>query len=216
MENTIVINFKNYISGKQALQLAKLIEKNLPKAIIAVDDFDVSLISNNTNLKVFVQHMDYFKTKRATGFIIPEIVKQSGAVGTLLNHSEHRLRDETIEKTIKRAKELKLQTIICAENAKRAKKFLEFKPDAIAFESPELVASGKSITQFRQNEIKNFVKLFKGKKIRPLCGAGIQTSKDIKTAYELGCKGILISSAIANVPLKKAKTLLKEISKIKQ
>lgn len=211
----IVINFKNYISGKRALELARLIEKYLPKAIIAVDDFDVQLISKNTNLKIFVQHMDYFKTKRATGFIIPEIVKQSGALGALLNHSEHRLRDETIEKTIKRAKEVKLQTVVCAENTKRAKKILEFKPDAIAFESPELVASGKSITEFKEKEIKDFVRLFKGKKVLPLCGAGIHSAQDIKAAYQLGCKGVLISSAITNVPLRQAKTLLKELSKIK-
>ena len=88
-------------------------------------------------------------------------------------------------------------------------------PTTIAFESPELVASGKSITQFKEKEIKNFVKLFHGKRIKPLCGAGIQTVEDIQKALELGCKGVLISSAIANVPLRKAEKLLKQISKIK-
>ena len=210
----IIINFKNYVSGKRALKLAKLIEKYLPRAIVAVNDFDVGLISEKTRLKVFVQHMDYFKTERATGFIIPEIVKKSGAVGSLLNHSEHRLRDETIEKTVKRAREAGLRIIVCAESVKRAKRFLKFGADAIAFEDLDLVASGKSITEFREKEIKDFVKLFKGKKVSPLCGAGIHSAEDVVRAREFGCKGVLISSAIANVPLKKAEKLLREIREI--
>lgn len=210
----IIINFKNYVSGKKALELAKAIEKHLPSAIVAVNDFDAGLIAKKTRLKVFVQHMDYFKTDRATGFIIPEIVKKSGAVGSLLNHSEHRLRDETIEKTIKRANETGLGIVVCAESVKRAKKFLGFGANAIAFEDLDLVASGKSITEFKEKEIKVFVRLFKGKKVLPLCGAGIHSAQDVVRAYELGCKGVLISSAIANVPLKKAERLLKEISKV--
>ena len=48
-------------------------------------------------------------------------------------------------------------------------------------------------------------------KILPLCGAGISTAEDVKEAYNLGCKGVLISSAIAKS--KNPIQLLKQLRK---
>ncbi len=45
--------------------------------------------------------------------------------------------------------------------------------------------------------MERFVKMLKGSKIIPLCGAGIGNLEDVLEAKRLGCKGILISSAIA-------------------
>lgn len=44
----IIVNFKNYKTGKNVLELAKKIEKHLPKAIVAVPPniFGVSFISH--------------------------------------------------------------------------------------------------------------------------------------------------------------------------
>ena len=39
--------------------------------------------------------------------------------------------------------------------------------------------------------------MFKRNKTKAFCGAGISTASDIKEAKKLGCKGVLISSAIA-------------------
>ena len=208
----IVINFKNYAAGKKALKLAKLIERYLPHACAAVSAFDIEEISKKTKLKVYAQHVDYFEKKATTGFIIPEYVKAAGAVGTLLNHSEHQLRPETIAKTIKRCEETNLKVLLCVADLKQAKKYVSFEPYAVAFEDSELIGSGKSITEFRSQEVKKFVSILKNSATVPLCGAGIHSAEDLKTAYTLGCKGILISSAIANVPLKKAEKLLKEIA----
>ena len=87
-------------------------------------------------------------------------------------------------------------------------------PYAIAFEDPKLVGSGKSITQYRSSDVKKFAELFKNSKIIPLCGAGINSADDAKEAYALGCKGVLIASAIANV--NKPEKLLKEIAEIER
>lgn len=209
----IIINFKNYKSGKEALKLAKLVEKYLPSAIVAVSDYDVFLISKKTKLTVYAQHVDYFRKGRATGFAIAEIVKEAGAEGSLLNHSEHRLTEDTIKRTMKRAHEVGLKIILCAESVAQAKRLKELKPWAMALEEPSLVASGRSITQHRHRELEEFVSLLKGSKVKSLCGAGIHSKYDVIAATQVGCKGVLISSAIAKVW--NAEKLLREISKIK-
>lgn len=211
----IVINFKNYKTGKEALELARTIEKYLPKAIVAVPAVDIEKIAQKTKLTVFAQHVDNTASpKRSTGFVTPNIIKKAGAKGSLLNHSEHQLSESLIKKTISELDEAKLKTILCVPTLKIAEKLKKLNPWAMAFEDIELIATNKSITQYRTNEIKRFVETLKDTMIIPLCGAGIHSAEDVAAAKKLGCKGVLIASAIAAVPLKKAEKLLKEISQI--
>jgi len=207
----IVINFKNYKFAEDALALAKLIERYLPEAIVAVPVSEIKLISENTKLRVFAQHVDYFQKRATTGFTIVEDVLMNGGSGTILNHSEHQLTKETIERTMERCDEVGLDTLLCVESVKRAKEYLELKPDFMAFEDHELIGSGKSITEFRSKEVKKFSELLKRKHSMPLCGAGISTAADVRAATEFGCKGVLIASALAKVNLKSAEKLLSEI-----
>jgi triosephosphate isomerase len=115
----------------------------------------------------------------------------------LLNHSEHRLKEEIIEKIILKANKLNFKIILCIKNLYEVEKYKRLKPHAIAFEDPHLISTGKSITKYNSESIKKFVKILKGTKIIPLCGAGINSKEDITEAKRLGCKGVLIASAIA-------------------
>jgi len=210
----IVINFKNYKTGREALKLARKIEKYFPKAIVAVPAPDIRMISGKTKLKVYAQHVDYFEKGATTGFIIVEDVKKAGAVGTLLNHSEHQIREETIARTMDRCDEVGLDVVLCVESVRQAKRYKQFRPDAIALEDFELIGTKKSITEFRSKEVKKFAELFKRTKTVPLCGAGIHSKGDIVAAKEFGCKGVLIASAIARVRLGKAERFLREIKEM--
>ena len=196
----MIINFKNYVTGKKALALAKLIEKHLPKAIICPPTNDITNISQKTKLKVFSQYLPKNSSPKAKG--------------TLLNHSDHPLNFEKIKQAKKLADKNKLKIILCVSTAQQAKKFLSLKPEAIAFEDKKLIGTGKSITEYKPDEIKKFAKIFHGTTIAPLCGAGIHSANDIKTAKKLGCKGVLIASAIAKAPIKKTEKLLEKIAKL--
>lgn len=212
----IIINFKNYVSGKRALELAKAIERYLPEAIVAVSAVDIGYISYYTKLKVYAQHVDCVSSpQRSTGFVTVVGVKSYGAIGSLLNHSEHQLDESVLWNTLNDLKEYKLKSVVCAHNLKIAERIIKLKPYAIAFEDLDLIATNKSITSYRTEDLEKFVKMLKAKKILPFCGAGIHSAEDAAKAFELGCKGVLISSAIANVPLKKAEKLLSEISAIR-
>ena len=192
----IIINFKNYKIGKDVLKLAKHIQRHLPKATVAVPASYIGYVTFRTKLTVYAQHVDYQEKGRNTGFLIPEVIKSAGAKGTLLNHSEHKISMKDINKTIKRCNKLRLSVIACASNLREAVQLKKLKPYAIAFEDPELVGTGISITRYKTNYLKKFVSLLKGTKIIPLCGAGIDSKEDYKEALKLGCKGVLVSTII--------------------
>ena len=194
----IVINFKNYVYGQKSLKLAKKIGTILPNAIVAVPSVDLHCISRHTKLKIFAQHVDFHEKGKTTGFLIPEAAKSHGASGTLLNHSEHKLKFDELKKTMLRCKKVSLKVIVCAANLIEVKKIKKLNPFAIAFEDPKLISTGKSITKYKTNELREFVSLLKNTKITPLCGAGINSKNDYLEALNIGCKGILVSSVIAN------------------
>jgi len=204
---TIIINLKTYKQGTSSLKLARIIEKVNSKIIIGVQQTNISTIAKKTNLQVFSQHTDYQKTGRNTGFILPEAIKASGAKGTFLNHSEHRLSLKTIKATVKRCKALNLQTAIFAKDLKQAKEIKKLKPNYLIIEPPELIAGKKSITKAKPQLIKN---IHKSLNYKFIVGAGIKTNQDLVTAMKLGASGIALSSAItkAKNPKKKLKELI--------
>ena len=210
----IVINFKNYKFGKETVGLARAIEKYLPKSIVCPPAMDVDEIAALTKLKVYAQHVDNQEGERATGFVLASGLKKLGVIGSLLNHSEHRISEKEIRETIEKCNKVGLKIILCAESVAEARKFISFKPEAIAFEDRELIGSGKSITDFKSDDVKKFVAIMNRSGVKALCGAGISSAEDIRVAFELGCDGVLIASAIVKGDLGRAEKLLKEISKI--
>lgn len=192
----IIVNFKNYKQGRDVLKLAKKIEKANRKIIVALPPSYLGFVKFRTKLTVYAQHIDYQKKGKSTGFIIPEVVKNIGVKGSLLNHSEHKIIQKDIGQTIKRCDKLGLKIVACAYDLKEVKLLKKLKPYAIAFEDPKLIATGKSITKYDAKTLKKFVKTLKGTKIIPLCGSGIDSKEDYREALRLGCKGVLISSSV--------------------
>ena len=194
----IIINFKNYRIGPAVLDLVRKIDIYCNKAILAVPLLEMKEIVKETTLPIYAQHVDYFEPGKSTGYIIPEAIKQAGAKGAIINHSEHRLTFSEIKKTVERCRELELKTIICTSTLKQTEQIKKLNPYAIAFEDPKLIGTGKSITMQKANMVQKFVKILEGTNIIPLCGAGITSGDDVAQALILGCKGVLVSSVVAN------------------
>ena len=127
-----------------------------------------------------------------------------------MNHSEHKISFDNLKKTIKECNKHKLRVIVCTSNINNVKQLIKLKPFAIAYEDPKLIGSKDSITNY-PTKILKFVNNFKRSKIFPLCGAGINNEKDVESAIILGCKGVLISSAVMKA--RNPKALLKKIDK---
>ncbi len=207
MKPIIVINLKTYQQGEKVIKLAKIIEKINKNIIIGIQPTDIYEIAKKTKLNIYSQHVDYFSPGRNTGFILPEAVKATGAIGVFLNHSEHKLDFEVLEKTIKRCKKIKLKTLVFAGNLEDAKKIENLKPDLLIYEPPELVAGNISVSAAKPEVISN---ISKNIKMPFLVGAGVKNYEDLKKSIELGASGIAVSSAIttAKNPEKALKKLI--------
>lgn len=202
-----IINFKTYKNGEEVIKLAKLIKKINKNIILGLQPTDIYRIKKETNLQVYSQHVDPFEPGRNTGYILSEAIKAAGATGTFLNHSEHKLKFNILNKTIQRCKKLNLKTIVFAKDLKEAKKISKLKPTFIALEPPELIAGKISVSEAKPDLVKIVVKEVNSK---ILIGAGVNNKKDVQIAKKLGAKGILVSSAIlkSNNPKKIIKELL--------
>ncbi len=204
-----ITNFKTYSQavGINAVKLAKVHEKvaqSTGKSIgIAVAASDIYRVSQAVNIPVFAQHIDPIDYGSFTGHILPQNVKNAGAIGTLLNHSERRIEADILDNSLACAQKSSLVRIVCAESPSEVEQFSTLEPDFIAFEPPELIGSqDKSVSSEAPESITASVNQSNG--IPILVGAGINCAKDIKVALKLGAKGFLVASAIvkANNPEK--------------
>lgn len=201
MEKAVFLNFKTYETGtgKKALEISKIAEKVSRKTkadiIAMVQPADLRMISSAVGIKVFAQSVSHHGFGSNTGRIIMESLIGAGAKGAMINHSECRVGLDEIKLVVEKAKRLNFPVLVCVENLEEAKQVAELKPDYIAFEDKELIGSGKSITASMPDAIKQFVSIVKDDSI-PLCGAGVSTNEDFRTAVRLGARGVLLASAI--------------------
>lgn len=213
--NVVIVNYKAYdaATGNNALKLTKILEKCTHdiKLMVAVSNIDIHKVATSTKVKVLAQHLDNLDFGKGTGKTVAKAIKENKAAGVLMNHAEDKLELKDIEENIKRCRELKLISVVCCAKLSEAKKIIEFKPDYLAYEVPELIGTGKSISKASPGLIQQFVKIV-GTNSIPLCGAGVTTNDDYKAAIKLGTKGVLLASGItkADNPGKAMKEMLKE------
>lgn len=194
----IIVNYKSTKQGKEVLSFSKKI--NNSNLFAAIPTNHLNEISKNTNLITIAQHLNDQT---------PQQLKATGAQGTLLNHSDNPISLKQIETLTKQLNKLKLKVIVCTKTTKNVDAIRKFKPWAIAYEDPIFIGTKNPITD-HPLQILNFTKHFKRCKRIPLCGAGIHKKEDVENALKLGCKGILISSAVMKSD--NPKKLLDELS----
>ncbi len=199
-----IINFKAYktSTGLNAIRLAKICEKVAKKEraniAVAVQPADILAVAGHVDIPVLAQHVDAIEFGAKTGWILPESVQQMGAVGSLINHSEHQIPLAQINATIKRLKELGMLSVCCANTPATAVKIAKFKPDIIAIEPPELIGGNIAVSQAKPQVITQTTHRIRN--IPILCGAGVKTKDDVVKAVQLGAKGILVASGVTNSP----------------
>ncbi len=200
MKPVIIVNFKTYANatGEAAVALAKICERVAAKRDadirVAVQAADIYRVAKAVNIPVYAEHVDAIDPGRHTGYILPEDVKDAGAVGTILNHSEHPLDMETLARTIKDCNEAGLKFIICAPTAERGSIVAQFLPEFVAVEPPELIGGEVSVCEAEPELIKDAVEKIPAPL---LVGAGIRDGDDVQAAMDLGAKGVLLASGVA-------------------
>ena len=191
---------KAYLYGKGVLALAKEADKVSRKYDVQIifdpQYTDISLLARETeNLLIFSQHMDSLPIGRGYGSVLPEAVKAAGAVGVMLNHAEKRISLAELNKTIKRADEVGLATIVCADTIEEAAAIAHLAPNIIVAEEPELIGTGKtSDVDYVKKTIEVVCSI--NPDIHVLQGAGISSGKDVYKVIKAGAVATGSSSGI--------------------
>ncbi len=198
------MNFKTYIeaTGKRGVELAKIADKVSRDSgvIIAVAPqfTDLKTVTEAVEIPVFSQHIDPIKPGAFTGHILAEAVKAAGASGTILNHSERRIKISEIEEALSLSKVSDLATLVCTDTPGVSAAVASLNPDIIAIEPPDLIGTGVAVSKARPELITNAIERIRSvnNSVDILCGAGVSTAEDVGKALELGTRGVLVSSSV--------------------
>ncbi|SEQ05598.1 triose-phosphate isomerase [Natrinema salaciae] len=152
-----------------------------------------------TGVETWAQHVDPIDHGSNTGHALAESAADAGAVGTLINHSERRLKLAAIDGAVRAAERADLETVVCANNPAQIGAAAALGPDAVAVEPPELIGTGTPVSQADPDVVEDAVEAAANvdPAVSVLCGAGISTGDDVVAAGDLGAEGVLLASGVA-------------------
>lgn len=209
-----IFNPKSYLYGKELLELAveadKLAEEYTDIQVFVTCPYaDLLNVAQHTkNITVTAQHIDGLVPGRGIGHVLPESVYEAGARATFLNHAERPLKLNELVKSINRAKELGIKTIVCADSLQEARAIAILNPDCILCEPTELIGTGMTSDD---DYIKSTNKAIKdiNQNISIMQAAGISTGEDVYKTILMGADGTGCTSGI--VKAKNPKQMLREM-----
>jgi triosephosphate isomerase (TIM) len=209
LNSPLIINFKNYtdIGGEKTLELSKVAEQvrnsTGVEIVLAPPQPSLSQVCTMVKTPVISQHVDSSKPGSTTGYFVPEIVKSYGVIGSLINHSEHRIDSlDSIGELVEVLRGLQMVSVVCARTVEEARNIARFNPDFIAIEPPELIGSRKAVSKENPGIITESIAAAaeQSKSSKVICGAGIIDKTDVESALRLGANGILVASGIIKAP----------------
>ncbi len=197
------IGLKGYAYGAEAVRLAKAADRIAGALGVSVvfdpPAVDIAAVARETrHLLVFAQHLDPVTPGRGVGTMLAEAVREAGAAGAMLNHSERPMTLGDIERAIGRAREVGLATLVYADSPEQAAAVANFGPDIVLAEPPELIETSRSAATEMRGFVERAVELVArvDPRIIVMCGAGVQTPDDVAAMMALGVGGTGSSSGI--------------------
>lgn len=178
----IIVNFKKYVSGQGAVNLAKICKKvsdqTKVKIIVAVQVNDL-LACLNTDIEVWTQKLE---------------LTASEYDGTLLNHSDYLLSWDELAVQTSRCTITGIPFCVCVNSFQEAAKAAKLLPDYIAYEPRELIGNkDKSVASEKPDVIQHLISNIQ---LPVLIGAGIHSPEDIKIGLKFGAKGFLLATDV--------------------
>lgn len=200
----IVLNVKAYKEsmGRGGLALARacgeVAEENGVSIAICPQQTELAWIAKQVSVPCLAQHVEPYEPGSRTGWTVIESIAGAGAIGSLVNHSEHRIIMADIEDIVTRMRDLGLVSIVCTNNTAVSRGVAALEPNMVAIEPPDLIGTGISVSKANPEVVAGSVAAVKGitKNVKVLCGAGISTGDDVKAAVDLGTDGVLLASGV--------------------
>lgn len=199
-----VCNPKSYLYGEECLNLAKaaddFAEKYGVEIFFTAPYADLAKINDNTeNIIVTAQHMDSLSPGRGMGYVLPESLKAAGVKAVFLNHAEHSLKLNDLVKTMKRAEELDIITVVCADSLEEAIAIAKLGPDILLCEPTELIGTGQTSSFDYIVETTTKIKEIDDN-ILVMQASGISNGEDVYNTIIHGADGTGATSGIMEAP----------------
>ncbi|WP_232688552.1 triose-phosphate isomerase [Halobacterium zhouii] len=196
----VLVNLKAYPCDPVAVSQAArdVAEESGVDVAVAPQATDLARVAD-TGVTTFAQHVSPVSHGSHTGSTLAEAAADNGATGTLLNHSEQRMKLADIDDSLGAADRADFDTVVCANNPDQIAAAAALGPDAVAVEPPELIGSGTPVSQADPDIVEDAVAAAEAvdPTVDVYCGAGISTGEDLVAARELGASGVLLASGVA-------------------
>ena len=203
---------KSYLFGDDVLDLALAADAAAEKygvdIIFTTPYTEIRRVAEATkHIHVFAPHMDPIKPGRGVADVLAEGIKAAGAEGVMLNHCEKPISLATLRESIKRADEVGLATIVCADSLAEAGAVAKLAPNIVVAEPTELIGTGKaSTTDYVEASIKAVKEV--NEDVMILQGAGIKCYDDVYRNIFAGAEATGTSSGIAALPTREARNAM--------
>jgi triosephosphate isomerase len=196
----VLVNLKAYPCDPVAVAeaAASVAETSTADVAIAPQAAHIERVAD-TGVQTWAQHVSPVDHGSHTGSTLAEAAADAGATGTLLNHSENRLKLADIDASLDAADRVDFDTVVCANNPDQIAAAAALGPDAVAVEPPELIGTGTPVSKADPDIVTDAVAAAESvdPSVDVYCGAGISTGEDVVAARELGADGVLLASGVA-------------------
>lgn len=200
----LIVNPKAYLGSADTVRLAVLTDELAEQfdidVVFTAQHVDLRVVAEKTTrLIVTAQHMDPIVKGRGMGHILPESLVEAGARAVVLNHAEHQLSLAVLAETMRRAREVGLLTIVCADSDAECRAIATMAPDVMICEPAANIAADQMDVGDYAERTTRIVK-----QVNPAIlvgqGAGVTTGADVARVLRLGADGSGGTSGIVRHP----------------
>jgi triosephosphate isomerase len=200
----LIVNPKSYLYGQKSLDLAMAADRVAADTGLEIyftcPYADIRMISEKTeHIVVCAQSMDPLTPGRGMGHILPESLHEAGARAVFLNHAENPKTVAQLAACIRRAKELGMTAIVCADSVAEARAVACLDPDIVLAEPTDLIGTGKVADDSYTTETVKALNAI-NPDVLVMIASGVSTAQDCYNVIKLGADGTGATSGILNAP----------------
>ena len=200
----LIVNPKSYLYGKKSLELALAADQVAADTGLLIyftcPYADIRMIKENTkNVVVCAQSLDPLTPGRGMGHVLPESLYEAGARAVFLNHAENSKTVAELNACIKRAKELGMTTVVCADSVAEARAVACMGADIVLSEPTDLIGTGQvADDSYTTETVKALHEI--DPNVLVMIASGVSTADDCYNVIRLGADGTGATSGILNAP----------------
>lgn len=198
----LLINPKAYLTGAAITGLARMVDGFAAEldvdVVFTAQHVDLAPIAAATaNLIVAAQHLDPIGYGRGMGQVLPEGVAQAGATAVVLNHAEHPLSLAALDQALRRAEQVGLLTIVCADSIRQCRAVAQLDPAVVICEPTVNIGTGVMAVDDYVVQSTAAVKAV-NPDILVVQGAGVGSGDAVARMLRLGADAAGTSSGLIN------------------